>query len=408
MNLRSLFILALLLSPLPALAAGIAVVVNDDAITTADVDNRMALLMLSSGLSKDEETMKRLKERVLKNLIDEKLQTQEAKRYSIEVEREEIDRAVGVVAKNNRLEPDELLEAFGKAGVPKSTLEDQIRATLSWTKVIQRVLRPQVEVGDDEVSAVLERIKANEGKPEYLISEIFIGVENPQDEAKNKELADSLITRLKEGTPFSALAQQFSQSTSAINGGELGWVQPGQLPGALDETAKNLGVGNISEPIRMPDGFYILGKKNERIISAANPDDIAVRMKQASIDLAGRSAAQMQEEINRFKQTISSCGTLTTRGEQFPEWRISDLGEKRMAELPRWLSDYAKKAPLNQPGETLEKNGHAILLYVCERNDSGSDRSAIIASIGNEKLELQARRLLRDLHRSASIENRNN
>lgn len=384
--------------------SGIAVVVNDDIITTDDVDNRMGLLLLSSGLPKDEETKKRIRERVLKNLIDEKLQIQEAKRYSIDVEQAEIDRAIGIVAKNNRMEAEQMDEAFKAAGVPRSTLEDQIRSTLSWTKVIQRVLRPQVEVGDDEVNAVLERIKTNEGKPEYQISEIFIAVENPSDEAKSSELADSLLQRLKDGTPFSVLAQQFSQSTSAINGGDLGWVQPGQLTGALDQAARDLGVGAVSSPLRMPDGFYILGKKDERTITAASPEATTVRMKQASLPLAGRTMEQAKDDINAFTTTVSTCGTLATRADQFPEWRIADLGEKRMGELPRWLAALAAKAPLNQPGQPLEKNGFAMLLYVCERNDSGSDRNVIVASIGNEKLELQARRLLRDLHRSASIE----
>lgn len=392
--------------PVHAEDTRIVVVVNDEAITNADVEDRMGLIFLSSGLERNEANTKSVRERVIKNLIEEKLQTQEAKHSGIDATNAEVETAIASIAKQNRMTADDMTAMLAHGNVPKQTLVDQIKATLMWTRVIQRQLRPQVEVGDDEVSAVLERIKANEGKPEYLMAEIFLNVDNPADEPKVQELAMSLIERMKNGTPFNVIAQQFSKGTGALNGGDLGWIQPGQLGGDMDKAAQALAVGNVSAPIRMPDGFHILAKKQERIISAVDPRAIEVHMRQANFALQGRTMASVQGEIDRFRQSVASCSALTSRIGQYQDWTTADLGEKRIGELPPWLAKLAQSLPVNEPSTAMEKNGYAILLYVCERNDSGADRNTILASLGNEKLELQARRLLRDLQRSASIEMR--
>ena len=386
--------------------AQIVVVVNDEAITNADIEDRMGLIFMSSGLEPNEANRKSVRERVIKNLIEEKLQLQEAKKSGIDIASADIENAIGIVAKQNRMTSDDLNAMMQRGRVPRQTLVDQIKATLAWTKVIQRQLRPQVEVGDDEVSAVLERIKANEGKPEYLIAEIFLNVDNPADEAKVEELAMSLIQRMRDGAPFSVIAQQFSKGTGAINGGDLGWIQPGQLTGELDKAAQSIGVGNVSPPIRMPDGFHIIAKKQERIISAVDPRAIEVRLRQANFALQGRTLSSAKEEIDRFRRDVTSCGALTSRASQYQDWSTADLGTKRIGALPPWLASLAQSLPANEPSQPMEKDGYAILLYVCERNDSGADRETILASLGNEKLELQARRLLRDLQRAASIDMR--
>lgn len=403
---RLVLLLAFLLfcPALRAQEARVVATVNDEAITSNDVDDRSALIFLSSGLPPSEENKKRVADRVLKNLIDERLQMQEAKRNELDVDKEDVEHALATVAKQNNLEPSQLDAFFRSKGVSKQTLVDQVKSTLVWTKVIQRVLRPQVEVGDDEVAAALERIKANEGKTEYLLSEIFLSVDNPADDEKIRALGEDLVKRMAQGKPFSALAQQFSQGTGSINGGDLGWVQPGQLTGELDRAARGLQVGQVSLPIRMPDGYHIIGKRDERTISAVDEGAIEVFMKQASLPLHGRSLEQAKVDINAFTQSINSCNALTNRASEFPEWSVANLGSKRLGELPRWLAKMAKEQPTGKPGPALQKKDYALLLYVCERNESGSDRTAILNRLGNEKLELQARRLLRDLRRAAAVD----
>ncbi len=383
----------------PAQAIGIAAVVNDEAITEADLANRVALVFLSSGLPQDAESRKRIAGRVLQNLIDEHLQMQVARRYGIEVAQDEIKAAMGKMAAQNRMSPEQMEAYLESRGIPRQTMIDQVKANLSWRHVAQRVLRPQVAVGDDEVNAALERLKANEGKPEYQMSEIFLAVNSPADEDRVRQLAGNLVTRIKEGAPFGAVAQQFSQGIGAINGGDMGWIQPGQLQGELDRAVRGLEVGMISLPIRTADGFHILGKRDQRRISASDPNATEMHLMQASMPLKGRTSS----DIERFIKTAKTCESLK-RPEGHPGWSIADLGTKKAGALPEWLARMARNQAVNEPGAVVAKSGYAIVLYVCARAERGSNRDAVINSIGFEKLQLQAQRLLRDLRRSALID----
>lgn len=404
MRLRLLLLFVFLSAPVWAADTHIVATVNDSIITNTDVQNRMALIFLSSGLSHDAASEKTVRERALKNLIDEALQLQEANKYSITIGKEDIDKGLEKVAAQNQMSVDAMKTAFTAQGVPLETLENQIRAGLSWSKVVQRVLRAQVDVGDDEVNAAIERIKANEGKPEYLMSEIFLAVDNPSDEAKVKELAESLVERLKQGASFSGLAMQFSQATSAINGGDLGWVQAGQLPGPLDDAVRKLGKSQLSLPIHTTEGYYLLGKRDERIITASDPQSLELQLKQASLPLNGKTLAEEGPAIEKFRKNLRTCTALTEQVDKYPGWSVQDLGTKRVGDLPKWFQDVVRMQSTADPSLPMEKNGYALLLYVCARNDKDIDRGAVMNALGNEKLDLQARRLLRDLRRAASIE----
>ncbi|MBY0427938.1 MAG: hypothetical protein K2Q32_01830, partial [Alphaproteobacteria bacterium] len=143
-----------------------------------------------------------------------------------------------------------------------------------------------------------------------------------------------------------------------------------------------------------------------RIISAVDPRAIEVHLRQANFALQGRSLTSAQAEIDKFRHDISTCSALSARASQYQDWSAADLGQKRIGSLPPWLAKMVQTLPINEPSQVMEKDGYAMLLYVCERNDSGADRETILTSLGNEKLELQARRLLRDLQRAASIDMR--
>jgi peptidyl-prolyl cis-trans isomerase SurA len=405
---KFLFVFLMLLFAAPAYAqlqsdASIIAVVNDEAITKADLDDRVALVFLSSGLPQDEASRKKIADRTLQSLIDEHLQMQEARRYNIEVNQDDIDKAVGKVAAQNNMNASQLETMFRSKGVTKQTLVDQVKAGLSWARLAQRVLRPQVSVGDDEVNAAIERIKTNEGKPEYLMSEIFLSVNKPSDEDRVRDLANELVKRMHAGAHFSAIAQQFSQGIGAINGGDLGWIQPGQLNGEMDRAVRQLQTGQISLPIRVADGFHILGKRDERVITATDPTATEVHLKQASMLAKGKPEGPTVAEIKRFAETKKTCESLNNMSDA-PAWTVTDIGTKKVRGLPQWMGGLVRQLPVNSSSPPMEKNGYAMFLFVCDRIESGSNREAVVESLGLEKLELQAQRLMRDLRRTAAID----
>jgi peptidyl-prolyl cis-trans isomerase SurA len=247
---------------------GIAATVNKDAISESDVQDRINLLMASTGMSNTQENREKISNEALNVLIEEQLKIQEAEKNNLEVTKDEIDEAFAEMAARNKLSPPEFASVMAGSGVTANTLRQQIKAELAWSKVVGGVLRPQVDVSDNDIAAKLERLKDNIGKTEYKVSEIFLPVNSPVEDSKAKEIGLGLIQEVKNGrAPFGVVASQFSKSSSASQGGSIGWIQEGDLPKELDIVVKSLNKGQISPPIKSLSGYYILTLTDQRTIS---------------------------------------------------------------------------------------------------------------------------------------------
>ncbi len=267
--IRLLSVLALLMIPhaAHAQALGIAAVVNEDAISMADVVDRMKLIIISSGLPNTPETHEKIMPQVLNGLIEEQLKLQEAKRNELTIDDEEIKAGLEVLAKQNNMTREQFEDVMKRAGIPKRTVEGQIRAQVAWTKVIQKILRPRVDVTETDVAARIDRLKTRLGKIEYSVYQIFLPVGAQDNESDVRMLAQKLLAELKKGAPFQAVAAQFSKAPGAQQGGSLGWVQQGDLQPELDQAVTAMADESLSEPIRATDGYHILWLKAKRTLT---------------------------------------------------------------------------------------------------------------------------------------------
>ena len=271
----SLFVSLCLMSPLPPVAQagtsfGIAATVNKDAISKSDLNDRMRLIFASSGIKNTKQNSAKLRPQALNSLIEEQLKLQEAARQNLTVSQEEIDNGFAALAGQNKLNTEQFSAVLKQQGIPKSTLLSQVKSQIAWTKVIGSILRPQIDVSENDVNAKMQRVKESMGKAEYLTSEIFLPVNTNEEEEKTKQLAQKLIEEIKAGrATFDTIAAQFSKSSGAAENGSLGWVQDGQLPKELDLVVSSLSEGQISPPVRGLSGFHILTVTQRRAVSGA-------------------------------------------------------------------------------------------------------------------------------------------
>lgn len=252
-------------------AFSIAAIVNEDAVSGADVQDRMRLILASSGMKNTEEIRARIMPQVINGLIEEQIQMQEARRLEIVVTDEEIESGFAAIAAQNNMPAEKFLDLLKHQGIPQRTLARQIKAQIAWSKVVAKLLRPQIDITPNDVIARMERLRANIGKTEYLTAEIFLPVENPAEESKTRQLADELTRDIRnKKVPFQAVAVQFSKAAGAAQGGSLGWVQQGQLPKELDAVLTTLNEGEVSAPTRSLSGFHILTVRKKRTIAEEN------------------------------------------------------------------------------------------------------------------------------------------
>ncbi|MEM9468538.1 MAG: peptidylprolyl isomerase [Pseudomonadota bacterium] len=246
----------------------IVAVVNDDAISSADVEARTQLMLASSGLRPTQDNVRRVEPQVVNSLIEEQLKIQEAQKQNLPITPEEIAKGFETLAGQNNFTADQFTKVLESQGIPKSTLISQIKSQIAWTKVIAEVLRPQIDVKEADVNARMDRMKDKMGQTEMLVGEIFLPVNNPADEAKTKQLADKILAEMKQkNVPFEVVAAQFSKAPGAQQSGGLTWLQPGQLPEELEQAVMRLGKGDMSAPVRGLSGFHIMTLKDKRTAS---------------------------------------------------------------------------------------------------------------------------------------------
>jgi peptidyl-prolyl cis-trans isomerase SurA len=278
-----------------------AAVVNDDIISVLDLAMRVQLAIIASGLEDSQDVRRRMTPQVLRGLIDERLQMQEAKRLDILVTDVQVAGALEQIAQQNNMTEGQFLTMLRNRGVIPTTLIDQIRAQIAWQAIVQRRIRPKVEIFPEEVEEVAARLSARRGAIERRVAEIFIPVETAVQESEALSNANRLLDELRRGANFAGLARQFSQSSTASLGGDLGWVRDGELDEELNNVLAQMGPDEVSLPIRTLSGFHILLLRDMRKNEGQDVDRRRIQDNLASqrLDqLAQRSLEELRRTAN--------------------------------------------------------------------------------------------------------------
>lgn len=303
---RIVFIcLMLMVGSLPAHAAvttaeGIVAVVNDRAITRSDLNDRVELLIKSAGLPDNKELRERLQQQVLGVLVDEQLKMQAAKSAGIKVDDKMVDEAFAKVAGQNKMTPEQFSALLQKQGLNMSTLRDQIRAEVAWGQVVTKKVRPRIDVSEADIKAEQDRLQSNVGKSQYRIAEIFLAVDRPEDDAKVRAAIGKLYAQLQAKPQlFPQVAQQFSQAAGASKGGDLGWVEQGQLPEGLAQVVPGMTKGALSEPVRSLSGYHILLLRDQRVMTDADKPSSEEIMDRIGTERLVRGARSYMQDLKR-------------------------------------------------------------------------------------------------------------
>jgi peptidyl-prolyl cis-trans isomerase SurA len=398
----------------PSNGAAIVAVVNGDVISQTDVDNRRRLFALSTGLPVTQEILDRLTPQVTLQLIDERLRLQEIQRRHIIVTDKEIADAITEVEHRNGMQPGMLRQRLTAAGVGVSTLIDQIRVQIGWTRVLREVLGERMQVSDADIKAQQDILKAQTGQPEYQVSEIFVQANDPSQLADASRFAETVITQLRAGAPFAMMAAEFSQSQTALAGGDLGWVQPNELDPAVLRVLQEMPVGAVSNPIRVPGGFSIVTLRAKREIGQDPATVLSVRQiffRFGSPLDPNHPTPQQQQALARARQvaaTAKSCADMEAAARAEGDPKGGDPGPVRLnaVGVPA-LRQVMATLPLQTASQPLVAEDGAAVVMVCSREQQNlgiPSRQELTERILNERADLVSRQLMLALHRRALID----
>jgi len=389
----------------------IAAVVNDEVISVFDVVSRMRMVMISSNIADTPEIRQRIGPQVLRSLIDEKLELQEAKRQSVTATDSEINNGLQQIEKQNNMKAGQLNELLKARGIDRGALVDQLTAGIVWAKLVRRQLAQTTEVSDEEVDEALKRAKEHANEPQSRVAEIFLAVDNPAQEGEVRALADRLTQQMKQGARFSAIAQQFSQSATAAVGGDIGWLRPDQLPPELSKAVAALRPGELSAPVRVTGGYYLLLVVDRRNGTTGSEQDTVFDIVQVVFPLPAQPSEALRRaalnEAAGVRSAAKDCPSLLKIGkEKAPQ--LSSEGQLRASTISPEMRTLVNRLSIGQASEPIvQKNGVGVIM-VCAKSDTGGSgaltRENVTESLLRQRLDTVARRYLRDLRRNAYVD----
>jgi peptidyl-prolyl cis-trans isomerase SurA len=409
----------------PKISTGVAAIVNDLVISEYDLDQRTALFLATSGVKPTKETLPQIRAQVLRSVEDEILELQEANKRKISVTKPEVDKALQNIADDNHLTVAQIVASITSSGVTVETFRQQVAAQLIWQKLVAARYGTDILINDSQIDEAMDRLKKGADKPQFLVSEIFVAVDRPEDEMLVRTSAEQITQQIKQGAPFTAVASQFSQTPSAAEGGDIGWVVQGQLSEELDHAIVELRPGQIAGPIRAEGGFYVVQLRDRREpfgtmiqetkVAPADPM-AALPLDRLLIPLPPNPDAMLKQRAmllaTNVKSQVRACTDLPTVAGQLMGTVYQTLGQMLPKDLNPDLRDALAKSG---PGEVIEPFFSAAGLEIIMRCDPAPPKLVAFELPTHDQLQQQlfvqqmtifAKSYLRDLRRDAVVETR--
>lgn len=271
-------LLALLaVSPFPSQAkqiSGIAAVVNDEVITTLDLDKEYAQMLKESEKLPPAEKMG-LRSAALNRLVDKKLVEQKIRELDIKVSDEELRASIEDVKKQNNLTQEALEQALAAQGLTFAQYKAQLKEQLERMRLMSQEVRSKIQVGEREMREYYDAHRDNYGGAEtFHARHIFFKLDpkgKPEDAAATEKLANEVLAKARAGEDFAALAKKYSQDPAAAkDGGDLGSFKKSDMLPEIGDTVAAMKPGDVSSIVRSPAGLHII-KLEQKSREAGRP-----------------------------------------------------------------------------------------------------------------------------------------
>jgi len=390
---------------------GIAAIVNDEIISRYDLDQRIKLVMVTSGIAPTPENIARLEGQILRSLVDERLELQEADKENIKISDADVQKSLDNIATRSGMNSTQILEFLKQNGVSQNTLVTQIRADLAWNQLVSQQYGSLINIGDNEIDEVMKRIEAEADQPRYALFEILLTFDNPSQEQEVANNAKRLLDQIRKGAPFTAVASQFSQAASAANGGELGWVTAAELPEPVAAVVKNMRVGEVSDPIRTVSSYYIVALQSRQ--NGLGPDPMRDQYELIQVllpltpDAPSSLLTRRNNEAAKIVREFRTCANVENQVKQYIGAGASPVTSVVGEQLqPDMLQEFSGLKPGEATKPKRTERGVEFIIICNHKKDLGSKptRAQIENSLYSQQLSLMSRRHLRDLSSDAVIE----
>ena len=257
-----------------AMKATLFATVGDKAITQLDIINEVKTILILSGQSFTEDRREELQSAAIKSIIKRNIKMIEIEKYdSLKFSNDDLNIELNNLAVNVNMDLDTLRNTFITNDLDFSVVREQVKTEVLWNSLIFEIYKDRLFVNQEEINEQLKSFQQKEDIDEYLISEIIL-------ESVPIDQVDNEIQKIKEKIAvdgFEKVAINFSISETSLKGGNLGWINENLITDNFKSKILNTPVGEISEPVILPEGIVIFKvrdkrktKKNENLVEVKN------------------------------------------------------------------------------------------------------------------------------------------
>ncbi len=369
----------------PASAAtpidGIVAVVDDDVVLQSELDRQVATVTQQFANNPQQLPPHDVLERqLLDRLIMQKLQVARADSTGVKVSDADIDQALGRIAQQNKLDVSQMRGAIEQQGLDYNQFRRNVRDQLVVQRLRQRVAQSRVQISDAEIDSLVKNGNLNRGQVHlgYIVINVPDGATPDQIDAVHAK-ADEAKKQIDGGMDFAAAAIRYSNAESALQGGDLGWRNRDELPPALLDAADKLQEGQVSEPLRGPNGFHIiklLGKRDAgaEVVPEFHARHILIKTSElVSSDqahaLAEKERARVAagEDFEKVAKETSQDDTTARLGGDLGWFPLDGYGQK-VAEVLKGM----KVGDISQPFQT-DLGWHVMQLVDTRSTDKSGE-----------------------------------
>lgn len=390
---------AALLAPVSVQAQGLfspAIMVNDQAITNYELNQRVALLEAFNTPGNPAEVARQ-------QLIDDALRRDYMASRGISITDEGLQAALEEFAGRANQSVDQFLAALASQGIEEQALRDYVEINSLWRDFIRREFRGSVDVSDRDIDTAIASELGNTTAIQVLLSEIIIPAP-PERAAEAMAIAERL-SRLRSTAEFSAAAAQYSAVQTKENGGRMPWKSLDEYPAGLGDVLLALEPGEVTQPLPIPNGVALLQLRDLREVDSGEAKP--VMLDYAVFTIGGGLSGEALAQAAQIDADTDSCDDLYGVAKGLPEDRLT-----RTTAAPSEIeNDIAMVLAGLDEGESaaaLTRNDGQTLLYVmlCSRLpvvDGGIDRETVANRLSSRQLAQQADLLLARLRANATI-----
>jgi peptidyl-prolyl cis-trans isomerase SurA len=390
---------------------GIAAIVNEEVITTQDVEDRARLMLTMTEIGATEAGRKRVISQSLLMLVDETLQLQEARRQSVRANEKDIEAAMAAVEKQRGRPPGSLLKFVRENGLSERSIRRQFEAQIAWRKAVERKLRRALTLTEDEIVRAQQAALNRKGVPQVLIAAISVPIDDPKKEANAAKLAGQLSEKAQAGASFDAIAREVATRKDVVLVPAT-WIDEAKLEAPIAQALRQINRGEMTRPLRSRQTYQMIRLLERREIQPTSPDtEVALKRMRVAIpkNAPATEIDALMQIATQVQQNPGECGASGIAGiEGLEGLNIGvDYVRTQFKAMSPEMRNVVVPMSVGEVSLPYATKDGMELLMLCEKIEAPlplPDRETVREQILRERAGLEAEKMLRNLKRDAFID----